>query len=183
MTTREPVGPGCTASCPKPSAKTRTTGRENAMQMPGIRRTCPCLDDSRPGRCRRGRGHAIQRQAKTMQKKMPSTSVPLESGKHAPGMSARQRTHEAQHDAMAAVNCNSMFPTGASTMPKTSAMTPRHSAAVIRGAAMRFATGEMRGSWANCATVTGSVRHDAASVAAIEEDTNSGRRGRAWASQ
>ena len=40
---------------------------------------------------------------------------------------------------------------------------------------MRFATGEMRGSWANCATITGSVRHDAASVAAIEEDTNSGR--------
>ncbi len=37
---------------------------------------------------------------------------------------------------------------------------------------MRFATGEMRGSWANCATITGSVRHDAASVAAIEEDTN-----------
>ncbi len=60
-----------------------------------------------------GEGHAIQRQAKTMQKKMPSTSVPLESGKHAPGMSARQRTHEAQRDAMAAVNCNSMFPTGA----------------------------------------------------------------------
>ena len=83
------------------------------MQMPGIRRTCPCLDDSRPGRCRRGRGHAIQRQAKTMQKKMPSTSVPPREWKACAGDVRKQRTHEAQRDAMSAVNCNSMFPTGA----------------------------------------------------------------------
>lgn len=118
-----------------------------------------------------------------MQNKTAIACVALERGRHASGISASMRTSAAQHDARVAAICSNRTPRGAKTLPVTSAMIPRQSMPVTRGAASKLATGDMSGNCANCVTVIGSVADDATMVAATDETRLGGSRGSACPSQ